>query len=65
MPREYTKADVQKVINIAFDAVLTAAKHDWFRDKDNDEIAAWLREQLEDCGYTTVPIGCSHGTLVE
>lgn len=65
MPRAYNRDDAQKLIDIGFDAVLTAAKNDWFRNKNNDEIAAWFRKQLDLCGYKTTPVGMSHGTLVE
>lgn len=53
----------QKLINIVFDIGLTIHNNKWFKKKDNEQVAQWIREQLEKCGFEVVPVGCSHGVL--
>lgn len=69
----------QELINIMFSIGLTI--HDshttgitttrgddipnWFKEKSQEEVAQWIREQLNGCGFEVEPCGMSHGTLKE
>lgn len=55
----------QKLIDIAFELVLTA--HSWkdFQKKDREFIGAWVAKQLEMCGFPTHPVGSSWGALID
>lgn len=54
----------QRLIDAIFEMVLTVASHSWFENRSQEEIAAWVRVQLKALGYDVVPMGTSHGVLV-
>ena len=54
----------QKLIDIMFQIGLTIHNHKWFKDKDNEEVAEWIRDKLNGCGFEVEPVGASHGVLV-
>jgi len=56
-------SDRQKLIDIAFQLVLTSTSNEWFKDKSQEEIANWVSEQYRACGFDTVPMGASWGVL--
>lgn len=58
-----TQSREQSLIDIAFEAAIYGARY--MADKSNEEIAAWLRDQLGQCGFGVVPMGSSHSVLVE
>ena len=35
----------------------------WFKGKSQEEVAQWIREQLNLCGFEVEPCGMSHGVL--
>jgi len=53
----------QKLVDIMFQIAITSAKH--MHGRDNEEIAAWVRDQLAASGFPTVPMGASWGVLIE
>lgn len=53
----------QKLIDLLFEMVIVAATNPWFDDKNQEEIAEWVRKQLKDNNIEVVPVGASHGTL--
>jgi hypothetical protein len=54
----------QELINIMFEVSLTInSKRAYFDGKSNEEIAAWVAEQLRGCGFDTQPVGSSWGYL--
>lgn len=53
----------QKLIDIMFQVGLTIHNESFFSGLSDDEVAAWIREQLKQCGYEVVPMGASHGVL--
>lgn len=56
----------QKLIDITFQLVLTATSprhEEFFKNKSQEEIAAWVTEQLKGCGFCTDPVGSSWGYL--
>lgn len=55
----------QKLIDAMFQMVLTAATHEWFKDKTQEEIAEWVRTQLAALNITVIPVGSSYGMLVQ
>ena len=44
---------------------LTIHNDSWFQNKNNEEICKWIRDQLKQCGFETVPLGSSWGVLKE
>lgn len=61
--QEEVDRKLQKLIDIMFQAVMVSAHH--LHGKADEEIAAWLREQLRECGFPTQPRGCCWGVLVD
>jgi len=58
----------KKLVEICFDLVLTCTDkktyNEHFKNKNNEEKAAWVKKQLEQCGFElTGPIGSSWGYL--
>ena len=52
----------QKLIDICFEiAMMIHEHHDKF--KNNEEVAKWVANQLEQCGFPTQQIGSSWGVL--
>ncbi len=54
-------AKEQELIDIMFQIAFTAAKK--MHKKSTPEIAAWVAEQLKECGFPTTPCGASWGVL--
>lgn len=57
--------DTQKLIDILFEISLRIHTHHYFKGKSNKEVAAWIRQKLENLGYPTTPMGISWGALTE
>jgi hypothetical protein len=57
------KNELQKLINICFELVLTTNKH--ILKLSNEEKAKWVAKQLDACGFRTNPCGSSWGVLKE
>ena len=55
----------QKLINIMFEIGLMIHNHPYFKDKNNEEICSWIRNQLKQCGFYTKPLGSSWGILYD
>ena len=56
----------QKLIDIVFEVVMVLHHYpDSFKGMDRDEKAAWVRRQLDGCGFKTIPMGMSWGVLVD
>lgn len=53
----------QKLVDIMFDVAMTIRKHDSLKNKTQEELAAWVAEQLRNCGFPTTPVGASWGML--
>ena len=53
----------QKLIDIMFEVAMVSA--DSMHGKSNEEIANWVRRQLEICGFKTEPVGVSWGMLID
>lgn len=53
----------QKLIDIMFEMVFTAATHEWFQGKSTEDIAAWVRSELANNNIHVYPVGASHGYL--
>lgn len=47
-----------------FEIGLMIHTHEWFKDKNNEEVCEWIREQLDGCGFHTEPCGSSWGVLI-
>jgi hypothetical protein len=56
-----TSGREQKLIDIMFEIAITSAR--CMRLKSNEEIAAWVSEQLSICGFPTKPCGAGWGLL--
>lgn len=62
------RSNEQKLIDIMFEIALTM--HDpkyrkTFNKLSREEVAQWVVDQLNGCGFKTVPVGSSWGVLVE
>ncbi len=54
----------QQLIDIMFEVALTINNNiDWFQNKSDEDVCAWVRRQLNLCGFDVVPIGSSWGVL--
>lgn len=53
----------QQLINIMFEVAFLARENETLKKMDRDKFAAWIRSQLEGCGFHTVPMGCLWGVL--
>lgn len=51
----------QRLIDIVFQIAFCAARS--MHGKSNEEIAAWVTQQLSICGFNTAPCGASWGVL--
>lgn len=61
----WTKRE-QTLVDICFQIALTLHTNgDPFRFKKNSEVAEWVADQLNQCGFPNVPVGSSWGHLVE
>jgi len=62
----YTPTNEQKLIDIMFSVGIMIHEHRTvFEGKSRKEVAAWIAEQLEHCGFKTIPLDHSWGALVE
>lgn len=52
----------QKLIDIMFEIAMLAPKV--MHDRSKEEIAEWVRYNLAECGFKTMPCGLSWGVLV-
>ena len=59
------RSNEQKLIDIMFQIGLTIHNDLWFQNKNNEEVCKWIRDQLKQCGFETVPLGSSWGVLKE
>jgi len=60
------KSSEQKLIDILFQCVMMIndPQHkQYFETMTNEELATWTRNQLNDCGFYTEPMGLSWGVL--
>lgn len=55
----------QKLVDAMFQMVITAAQNEWFRDKDSQQVAEWVRKQLALMGVDVIVVGSSYGILVK
>ena len=54
----------QKLVDICFSISLTMHKNsDHFRKLNRDDVAKWVTDQLDGCGFKTTPCGASWGIL--
>jgi len=57
------KDEQQRLIDIAFQLVLTYRDSTVLQKQSAHEVAAWVASQLEACGFPTKPVGASWGVL--
>lgn len=56
----------QKLIDIMFEIAMTLhGNPPWAKNMDRDQLAQWIRHQLDQCGFTTIPMGISWAVLVD
>jgi hypothetical protein len=58
----------QKLIDIMFQCIMMIRDGQYkkyFETMNNDEIAAWVRNQLDNNGFYTEPMGLSWGVLTK
>lgn len=55
--------DKQKLIDIMFEIGITIKVNPRLQEKSNEELAEWIRSQLDMCGFHTEPCGASWGVL--
>lgn len=48
-----------------FEIALMIHNYPYFQDKNNEEVCEWIRSQLKQCGFETIPLGSSWGVLKE
>ena len=59
--RRVAKTREQELIDIMFQVAFTAAEK--MHEKSTPASAAWVAEQLKQCGFPTMPQGASWGVL--
>jgi hypothetical protein len=57
------RGNEQKLVDICFQIALTIKDSESLQKMSNEELAAWVREQLNACGFPTTAIGMSWGVL--
>jgi hypothetical protein len=57
--------DVQKLIDICYQLVLTSTSHEDFCKWSDESKAEWVSKTLKECGFDTTPCGSSWGVLKE
>jgi len=63
---KYERQQKQSLVDICFSLPITLHyNNSYFKDKDQEFVAEWVRRQLAECGFPTVPIGSSHGVLLK
>ena len=53
----------QSLVDICFQLALVQHNNPWFVDKSQEEVAAWVADQLNKSGFPTEPRGLSWGVL--
>lgn len=54
----------QKLVDICFEVALRIHAHpEIFTPKTTEEVATWVAQQLNQCGFPTTPVGASWGVL--
>ena len=53
----------QRLIDIMYDIGLTIHSNNWFKNKNKGEVAGWISEKLNNCGFIVKPCGASGGVL--
>lgn len=53
----------QKLLDIMFQVVLKVHNHPYFKDKSDEEVCAWVLDQVNKCGFKAIPMGSSWGVL--
>lgn len=54
----------QQLIDIIFEIALTINNNrNWFQNKSDEDVCAWVKQQLELCGFDIVSIDGSWGVL--
>jgi hypothetical protein len=64
MPR-HKESDEQRLINLMFQVGFLTRENAHLKQLSRDDYAAWIREQLDEWGFKTVPVGMSWGTLIK
>jgi len=54
----------QKLIDIMFETGLMIKDNPVLQRMSNEELATWIRKQLSECGFHTIPMGSSWGQLI-
>lgn len=56
----------RKLVSLCFEIGMTIARESaFFADKTDDEVAEWIRNQLDSCGFKTIPLGSNWGYLLD
>lgn len=63
MDTDERRESEQKLIDICFQIAELIHREKVLQELTRDEIMAWTAQQLEMCGYSTVPTGMSWGIL--
>jgi len=58
------KNDKQQLINIMFEVGLVIKENKTLQSQSNEEVAEWIRTQLDGCGFKTKPVGSLWGVLL-
>ena len=53
----------QKLVDICFEIALTMKGNKKLNKMSNDDLAKWVADQLDGCGFKTFPCGSSWGVL--
>ena len=57
------KQDKQKLVDIMFEIGLTIASNKNLQKSSNEQVADWIKNQLNQCGFPTTAVGSSWGVL--
>lgn len=57
------KSREQKLVDISFQIAMLIKSNESLQKKSNEELAEWMRNQYEGCGFPMKPIGASWGVL--
>ena len=55
--------DKQKLVDICFQIGLVIKDSKALQERSNEYVAAWIAQQLKECGFETRPCGMSWGVL--
>lgn len=59
------KTREQRLIDILFSVSLMIHNDPLFKDMTDDQVAEWIRHNLQELGFKTIPVGSSWGVLQE